>query len=89
VLRLLLRHVLTCAFVPQVHHALCEMLTAVLTPLVRSNQPNSSSGLNPALLAEWHNQVLRLKNDIGQWANKHSKHIQVGCLCSLCQQEFQ
>ncbi|WIA40102.1 hypothetical protein OEZ86_013510 [Tetradesmus obliquus] len=62
----------------QVHHALCEMLAAILIPLVRSNQPNSSSWLNPALLAEWHNQVLRLKNDIGQWANKHSKHIQVG-----------
>jgi hypothetical protein len=61
----------------QVHHALCLMLTDILTPLVRSNQPNSSSGLNPALLAEWHNQVLRLKNDIGQWANKHTKHIAV------------
>lgn len=58
------------------------MLAAILIPLVRSNQPNSSSWLNPALLAEWHNQVLRLKNDIGQWANKHSKHIQVGALCS-------
>jgi hypothetical protein len=54
------------------------MLTDILTPLVRSNQPSSSSGLNAALLAEWHNQVLRLKNDIGQWANKHSKHITVG-----------
>eukprot|EP00882_Tetradesmus_deserticola_P022278 GHRQ01024176.1.p1 GENE.GHRQ01024176.1~~GHRQ01024176.1.p1 ORF type:complete len:414 (+),score=204.30 GHRQ01024176.1:79-1320(+) len=62
----------------QVHHALCLMLTDILTPLVRSNQPNSSSGLNPALLADWHTQVLRLKNDIGQWANKHSKHITVG-----------
>lgn len=74
----MLASVLLLLCLPQVHHALCLMLTDILTPLVRSNQPNSSSGLNPVLLAEWHNQVLRLKNDIGQWANKHSKHIAVG-----------
>jgi hypothetical protein len=30
-------------------------------------------------------QVLRVKNEIGQWVNKHSKHINVGPLtCPLC-----
>eukprot|EP00878_Enallax_costatus_P012410 GHUV01012961.1.p1 GENE.GHUV01012961.1~~GHUV01012961.1.p1 ORF type:complete len:1005 (+),score=325.04 GHUV01012961.1:1774-4788(+) len=62
----------------QIHHALCEMLTDILTPLIRKNQPHSCTGLNSALLADWYNQILRLKNDIGQWANKHNKHILVG-----------
>ena len=54
------------------------MLTDILTPLIRKNQPQSCTGLNQALLADWYNQILRLKNDIGQWANKHNKHILVG-----------
>eukprot|EP00878_Enallax_costatus_P025090 GHUV01026811.1.p1 GENE.GHUV01026811.1~~GHUV01026811.1.p1 ORF type:complete len:320 (+),score=100.11 GHUV01026811.1:486-1445(+) len=54
------------------------MLTDILTPLIRKNQPHSCTGLNSALLADWYNQILRLKNDIGQWANKHNKHILVG-----------
>lgn len=62
----------------QVHHALCEMLTAVLLPLIRSNQPQSCTGLSPTLLAEWHAVVLRLKNEVGQWVNKHTKHTNVG-----------
>lgn len=62
----------------QVHHALCEMLTVILAPLIRSNQPQSCSGLRPDLLADWYNTVLRLKNEIGQWVNKHSKHTNVG-----------
>lgn len=59
------------------HHALCEMLTDILTPLVRANQPHGCSGLSAALLTEWYTTVLRLKNEIGQWANKHNKHILV------------
>lgn len=62
----------------QVHHALCEMLTDILAPLIRSNQPQSCPGLSQALLAEWYNTVLRLKNEVGQWVNKHSKHTNVG-----------
>ena len=114
-------------------HALCEMLTEVLRPLVRANLPVANAAkLSPALLAEWHAQVgarareevggvqcphccgctrvlrggvtlkalpplvpssssplnrsplpcpptkvLRAKNDIGQWVNKHNKHINV------------
>jgi hypothetical protein len=62
----------------QVHHALCEMLTEVLMPLVKANQPHASSdAVSPATLLEWYNQVLRMKNDIGQWVNKHTKHIPV------------
>lgn len=63
---------------PQVHHALCEMLADVLRPLVRANQPSASAGaLSPALLAEWHTVVLRVKNEVGQWTNKHNKHVNV------------
>jgi hypothetical protein len=63
----------------QVHHALCEMLADVLRPLVRANLPAANAGrLSAGLLAEWHGQVLRVKNEIGQWVNKHSKHINVG-----------
>lgn len=74
----------------QIHHALCEMLADILTPLVRKNQPHSCTGLSPGLLADWYNVILRLKNDIGQWANKHNKHIMVSqglfsaFLCLLC-----
>jgi hypothetical protein len=47
----------------------------VLRSLVRANQPAASAAaLSPTLLAEWHGQVLRVKNEIGQWVNKHSKH---------------
>jgi hypothetical protein len=53
------------------------MLTDVLTPLIRSNQPLSCTGLNSALLADWHATVLRLKNEVGQWVNKHGKHTNV------------
>jgi TusA-related sulfurtransferase len=28
-------------------------------------------------MTEWYAAVLRLKNDIGQWINKHSKHVVV------------
>lgn len=62
----------------QVHHALCEMLTAILAPLICSNQPQSCSGLSAPLLADWYNTVLQLKNEVGQWVNKHSKHTNVG-----------
>jgi hypothetical protein len=42
----------------QVHHALCEVLTDVLRPLVRSNLPGANAAkLSPALLREWHGQV--------------------------------
>ena len=54
------------------------MLTDVLSPLVRANVPHGIAGLHPGLLADWYSQVLRLKNDIGQWVNKHNKHIMVG-----------
>lgn len=67
-----------CCGAFQVHHALCQMLTDILAPLIRSNQPQSCPGLSPALLADWYNTVLRLKNEIGQWVNKHSKHTNVG-----------
>lgn len=56
---------------------MCEMLTDVLTPLIRSNQPLSCTRLSPALLADWHATVLRLKNEVGQWVNKHGKHTNV------------
>lgn len=73
----------------QVHHAMCEMLTDVLLPLIRSNQPQSCTGLSPGLLAEWYNTVLRLKNEVGQWVNKHGKHTNVGCMLleSCCRQQ--
>jgi hypothetical protein len=54
------------------------MLTDILAPLIRSNQPQSCPGLSQALLADWYNTVLRLKNEVGQWVNKHSKHTNVG-----------
>jgi len=78
----------------QIHHAVCEMLADVLAPLIRSNQPHSCPGLSPGLLADWYNTVLRLKNEVGQWVNKHSKHTNVGgkdtcgcnqpCACVAC-----
>lgn len=64
-------------FCMQLHHALCEMLTDILSPLVRLNQPHGCGGLSTALMTEWYAAVLRLKNDIGQWINKHSKHVVV------------
>jgi hypothetical protein len=61
------------------------MLTDMLAPLIRTNQPQSSTGLSPTLLKEWYSTVLMLKNEIGQWVNKHSKHTNVGapavCVC--------
>eukprot|EP00775_Hariotina_reticulata_P013221 gene13221-13351_t len=62
----------------QLHHALCEMLTDILSPLIRLNQPHGCGGLSTALMTEWYAAVLRLKNDIGLWINKHSKHTVVG-----------
>lgn len=60
------------------HHALCEMLTEVLAPLIKTNQPQAcAAGLSPPLLTDWYNGVLRLKNEIGQWVNKHTKHTNV------------
>jgi hypothetical protein len=57
------------------------MLTEVLMPLVKANQPHASSdAVPPPTLLEWYNQVLRMKNDIGQWVNKHTKHIPVRTL---------
>lgn len=62
----------------QVHHALCEMLTEVLAPLIRSNQPQASlQGLSAGAVCDWYNAVLKLKNEVGQWVNKHSKHTNV------------
>jgi hypothetical protein len=73
----------------QVHHALCEMLTEVLAPLIRSNQPQASlQGLSAGAVCDWYNAVLKLKNEVGQWVNKHSKHTNVrlglplGVLCA-------
>lgn len=59
------------------------MLTEVLVPLIKSNQPQSCRGLSPALLADWYNTVLRLKNEIGQWVNKHTKHTNVSGVCRV------
>jgi hypothetical protein len=54
------------------------MLTAILAPLICSNQLRSCTGLSAPLLADWYNTVLHLKNEVGQWVNKHSKHTNVG-----------
>ncbi|KAI8469209.1 MAG: cell morphogenesis central region-domain-containing protein [Monoraphidium minutum] len=44
-----------------------------------ANLPAANAArLSPQLLAEWYGQVLRVKNEIGQWVNKHNKHIHVG-----------
>lgn len=65
------------------------MLTDVLYPVVRANQPAAAAAagaLSAPLLSEWHATVLRVKNDVGQWVNKHSKHIPVRCSMQLCRQ---
>lgn len=64
----------------QVHHTLCDMMTCILTPLVRSDQPHSATHLSTTLLAEWYNVVLTLKGDVYGWMNKHPKHIPVSVL---------
>ena len=48
-----------CTADSQVHHALCEMLSDVLRPLVRSNLPAANAAnLSPQLLQEWYTQVM-------------------------------
>jgi len=53
----------------------------VLLPLIRTNVPHGlapvQARLSPQLLNDWFGAVLKLKNDIGQWISKHSKHIPV------------
>ncbi len=58
------------------------MLIDILTPLIRSNVPHGFMGmqrarLSPALLDDWFKLILQLKDEIGAWSNKHSKHIPV------------
>ena len=76
----------------QVQHALCDMLAAILRPLARAPLPPpppplpaagagagaAPAALDPALLAEWHALAMRLKNEVGQWVNKHTKHVADG-----------
>lgn len=61
----------------QIHHALCDMMTSILAPLVRSDQPHSCSHLAQELLGEWYGVVLTLKGDVFTWMNKHPKHVPV------------
>ncbi|MEW5311099.1 MAG: hypothetical protein WDW38_002842 [Sanguina aurantia] len=62
----------------QLHHALCEMLTNILAPLIRLDQPHGCSSLSPALMTAWYSQVLFTKTEIEKWMVKHVKHIQEG-----------
>ena len=65
------------------HHALAEMVTAVLTPLIRRDMPLGPGGraLSQRLRSEWAATMLKLRQDIGAWVNKHNKHIPVRCTC--------
>ena len=62
----------------QIHHALADMLSSVLSPLVRADQPHSCTHLPAPLLAEWYSLIFTMKTDVWSWMNKHAKHIQVG-----------
>ncbi|GFR48579.1 hypothetical protein Agub_g10482, partial [Astrephomene gubernaculifera] len=63
----------------QIHHALADMLTNILLPLVRSDAPQrAAASLGPAALEQWYGIVLSTRNDITSWMNKHQKHVNDG-----------
>ncbi len=63
---------------PQIHHALCDMLSSILLPLVRSDAPQrAAAALGPAPLEPWYAAVAAAGREITSWMNKHPKHINV------------
>eukprot|EP00201_Polytomella_parva_P022062 CAMPEP_0175040278 /NCGR_PEP_ID=MMETSP0052_2-20121109/1162_1 /TAXON_ID=51329 ORGANISM="Polytomella parva, Strain SAG 63-3" /NCGR_SAMPLE_ID=MMETSP0052_2 /ASSEMBLY_ACC=CAM_ASM_000194 /LENGTH=460 /DNA_ID=CAMNT_0016302447 /DNA_START=21 /DNA_END=1400 /DNA_ORIENTATION=- len=65
----------------QLHHAICEMLTSTLAPLVRQDRPHAltlARRFSPAAAQEWFSAVHALRADIYQWVVKHPKHIAAG-----------
>ncbi|KAG1675963.1 hypothetical protein FOA52_014207 [Chlamydomonas sp. UWO 241] len=62
----------------QIHHALAEMLTQALWPLVYVDQPRSCSGLDAQLLSVWHETVRTLKVEALEWVTTHAKHQMAG-----------
>ncbi|GIM00769.1 hypothetical protein Vretimale_5697 [Volvox reticuliferus] len=63
----------------QIHHALADMLTSILLPLVRSDAPQRAAALlGPPALEKWYSTVMTMRNDITSWMNKHQKHVNDG-----------
>ncbi|EFJ49201.1 hypothetical protein VOLCADRAFT_117341 [Volvox carteri f. nagariensis] len=63
----------------QIHHALADMLTSILLPLVRSDAPQKAAALlGPSALEQWYQTVMSIRADIVGWMNKHQKHVNDG-----------
>lgn len=60
----------------ELHHALCSLLTSVLVPLVEARGRWPPRHVDEALRL-WHEAVLKLRTQLSQWVDKHSKHIMV------------
>jgi hypothetical protein len=61
----------------ELHHALCTLLTNVVVPLVETRGRWPPRHVDEALRL-WHEAVLKLRTQLSQWVDKHSKHIMVG-----------
>ena len=59
----------------ELHHALCNMLSSILMPLTDGG-PGSwpPTGVDQALTL-WYDAVLRIRSQLAQWMEKHSKHV--------------
>ncbi|GFH08383.1 predicted protein, partial [Haematococcus lacustris] len=61
----------------QLHHALAELMTRLLWPLVREDRPGGRGQavtLRPQVMASWNALILQLKDDVWAWMQKHDKH---------------
>ncbi|KXZ50882.1 hypothetical protein GPECTOR_14g131 [Gonium pectorale] len=63
----------------QIHHALCDMLSCCLLPLVRSNaQQRAAEELGGQAMEDWYRAVMSMRADITSWMKQHAKHVNVG-----------
>eukprot|EP00891_Asterochloris_glomerata_P001080 jgi/Astpho2/1080/fgenesh1_pg.00017_%23_19_t len=72
----------------QVHHALAEMLTSILQPNLKTDQPRSlARSLSPHILQRWYQTVVKLRANLTAWTQKQSKHAAVAyplITCLVC-----
>ena len=58
----------------QVHHAIVDMITPVLTPLVWSDRPHCLNNLSEDALKPWYDAVKDMKKEAFDWMSKDAKH---------------
>jgi len=67
----------------QVHDALCDMLAAVLAPVVLAGGPRVADGLGAELVVGWYTTLQALKSEVWQWMAEAGKHLPERYPCAV------